>query len=511
MTVDTGLQQSLTPLSQILSVARAGSPSRAWALFVAEGWDRQTDDPKALTLKGRLLKDQAKALIDAPDRGERDRLYGEAAAAYAAAAEIRTDSYPLINAAALALLGGDPERSAELAAQVLALIESDPDEGENAYWREATRAEALLLMGHEEEARQSLADAIAKLPDAWEDHAATIGQFALILFEQGCNTGWLDQHRPPPSVHFSGMIRLQPDDSGTPEAIRQFIENEQPGFAYGALAAGSDLLFAQAFLDNKQHHRPAAELHVILPFPIEQFRELSVSPFGDQWLLKFDAVLGQAETVTILGLDDPPLTLAVEVADRMAMGQAVRNASNLQSSAKAMTVAGSDEQLSQQLAFWQISGRELIVVEGQRKPTAVGEFEPEETSKSMGTLIWINNGKIAALKDMLGGAVHLRAHKNGHWFTLDNQEKAFLLAIKITRTDQSDVQISMLHGIMDMDAPSIDLLQRAQTFASVSQSGVITTDKIGAMALTLINVGRSIEEIGELKTVWGSQPLWRIT
>jgi len=479
-------------------------------LFVAEGWDRETDDPKALTLKGRLLKDQAKAADGASQQPERDRLYGEAAAAYEAAAEIRTDSYPLINAAALALLGGDAKRASELASQVLVLIDNDPDEGENAYWRGATRSEALLLMSREAEAREALANAIAELPDAWEDHAATIGQFSLILVKQDRDAGWLDQHRPPPSVHFSGMIRLQENDATTPEAIRRFIETEQPGFAYGALAAGSDLLFAQAFLDNKAARKPAAELHVILPFPVEQFRELSVRPFGDAWLSKFDSVLEQAIKVDILGLDDPPLALAVEIADRMAMGQALRNASNLQSVAKAVTVAGTNEQLRPQLASWQNSGRELVVIEGQRKQTRVGEFEPEETRQRIGTLIWISNGEEETLSSLIGKDAQLNAYEKGHWFTSDNQEKAYLLATKIAQDGGTEIQVSMQHGIMDIEAPALDLLRRAETFASVSQAGVVATDQIGAMALTLTNAGQSIEEIGELKTVWGSQPLWRI-
>ena len=125
----------MTPLTQILSLARAGNPARAWALFHSSGWDERTDDPSALTLKGRLLKDQAKAA----DGAERVRLYGLAAEAYAAAAVLERDSYPMINAAALALLGGKPERARALAQETLGLLESDPEQGENAYWRAATR------------------------------------------------------------------------------------------------------------------------------------------------------------------------------------------------------------------------------------------------------------------------------------------------------------------------------------------------------------------------------------
>lgn len=473
---------------------------------MAEGWDQETSDPKALTLKGRLLKDQAKEAMGA----DRNRLYGEAAAAYIAAAEIRTDSYPLINAAALALLGGNPTRSAELAAQVLAMVDNNPEEGENAYWREATRAEALLLMGREDEAQRSLTEGIAQLPDAWEDHAATLGQFALILSEQKSDASWLDQYRPPSSVHFSGMIRLQENDNGVIQVIRNFIEQEQPGFAYGALAAGSDLVFAQAFLDHKHKYGSASQLHIILPFPVGQFRDLSVQPFGDDWLEKFDSVLEQAEKVDILGLDDPPLALAVEIADRMAMGQAVRNANNLQSTAKAVTVAGAGEALRRQLAFWRDSGKKLMVIEGKRKPTSVGEFASENTSHSVGTLIWISNGQETQINQLLDNVVSIQSHEKGHWFACDDQKQAYDLAALIVRSELPNVQVAMLYDIMDIAVPATSLLHRAEVLAGASQPGALVTDLAGAMSLTLIGCAQSIEEVGELMTVWGSQPLWRI-
>ena len=252
----------MTPHYQILSIARGGNSARAWALFLSLGWDERKDDPKALTLKGRLLKDQAKATQGA----DRVRLYGEAAEAYAAAAALERDSYPLINAAALALLGGKPERAHSLAQETLALLESGPDQGENAYWREATRAEALLLLGDDTGARAALADGIAQLPRAWEDHAATIGQFELILAEQGRDAGWLDRHRPPPSLYFSGIIGLDDKDEAIRQDIDAIIAREQPGFGFGALAAGADILIAEAL------HKAGAELHIILPYPVDRFR-----------------------------------------------------------------------------------------------------------------------------------------------------------------------------------------------------------------------------------------------
>jgi hypothetical protein len=124
----------MTSLNQILSIARAGNPARAWSLFHASGWVERTDDIKALTLKGRLLKDQAKAV----GGDERVRLYGLAAEAYAAAAKIEPASYPLINAATLAFLSGQTVLAKRLALDVLARLDADPRDAETAYWLAAT-------------------------------------------------------------------------------------------------------------------------------------------------------------------------------------------------------------------------------------------------------------------------------------------------------------------------------------------------------------------------------------
>jgi hypothetical protein len=497
-------------LPQILSLARTGSPVRAWSVFVDAGWDKVLDDPKALTLKGRLLKDQAKAASEPEQREQQVRLYGEAAQAYATAAEIRTDSYPLINAAALALLGGNAEQAAELASQVLALIDSDPNEGENAYWRRATRAEAMLLLGREDEAQAELANAIAQLPNAWEDHAATIGQFALILNAQGRSAEWLDQYRPPSSIHFSGMIRLSPSDFSASQAIEEFLQQEQPGFAYGALAAGSDLLFARAFLQHKARTKTLAELHVVLPYPAMQFRALSVTPFGPQWEEGFDKVMQAADTVTILGLDDPPPALAVEIADHYAMGRALRNANNLQSRAKAVTLAGHDENLRPQLQYWRDVGQELAIIYCQRQPSTQGSFAQQKSAQSLATLIWLGRGTKQIMERAKQAGVTLHPHKKGCWFIHHDIVTAYRLAKHIAGSTDDGQQIALLHAIMDVENPATELLSRAEALASASRSGAITTDNIGAMALTLTGAAQSIEEIGELKTIWGALPLWRI-
>lgn len=492
-------------LNQILSLARSGSPVRAWALFIDSGWDSAINNPKALTLKGRLLKNRAKASQMAGDTEQQMQLYEKAADAYCAAAAIQPDSYPMINAASLALLSGKPTRAAQIAEQVVTLIDNNLDEAENEYWRAATRCEALLLMNRETEARAALSDAIDQLPDAWEDHAATIAQIEMILLEQGRPVQWLDRHRPPTSIYFSGIMKLMNDDIAA--SIDDYMERERPAFAYGSLAAGGDILCAKAFLRYKKQYKPHAQLHIILPFPIDQFCELSVVPFGEHWVIDFEDILAEASSVHIMGLDDPPHEVAVELADQVAMGQALRNADILQSNAKALTIIGKGEAVRPQLLKWQELHNDVTIFETDRAPNGGGEFEQQDHNSSIKALIWLE-GEYTDFFGSAAGKNHDWNKKNGgHYAVLSNIEMAYDLVKDITR--DYAVQITMLYDIMD--DPSMENLQRAQSMARSSELGIITCDYASAMALKFGNIAHSIEEIGELKTIWGSQSLWALT
>lgn len=311
----------------ILSLARSGATSRAWDAFVAAGLDR-VKEIEVLTLKGRLLKDRAKQAAGA----ERAALFAQSGAAYAQAARLRPDSYPLINAAAMALFGGDGAASATIGRDVLTLIDGDRSQGETAYWREATRAEAFLLLGRTVDAQASLGAAIMRAPQAWEDHAATLRQFAAILSEQSEDAAWLDAHRPAPSVHFSGILGIDSDDAIAAAAIHTAIAEIAPGFGYGALAAGADIITAEALLAR------GAELHVVLPSNQAKFRQTSVAPYGQDWNARFDAVCAAAHSLTICNDGCETTRAGIALADYRAMGMAVAKASQLESHAIAMRI-----------------------------------------------------------------------------------------------------------------------------------------------------------------------------
>lgn len=306
-------------LLSIRALARAGATELAWQLFQEAGLDRVEDDDAVLTLRGRLLKDRALNLSGAARR----KAALAAADAYRAAAAIRTDTYPLINAATLSLIGGSREAAEAAAREVLALLDAGGGEPDTPYYMAATRAEALLLLQSPEEATAALAGAIQKAPEAWEDHASTLRQFRVILDALGLDAAWLDAYRPPRTLHFAG--RMGEDDQRLIHAIDCVLAQENVGFGYGSLAAGADIMTAERILAR------GAELHVVLPFDRTAFIDHSVRPYGADWCQRFDTVIAQAASVTEAGDGaEQAGAIAIELADEIAMGQAAMQALVLQ-------------------------------------------------------------------------------------------------------------------------------------------------------------------------------------
>lgn len=365
---------SITPLSAIIAYARAGAQDYAWRQFLAGGYDQLDNDAIALSVKGRLLKDRAIRSGGASQR----RLYLDSARAYAAAASLDEDVYPLINAATLSLLGGSADQSQRLAAIILHRIADGSDNSETPYYREATRAEALLLCGRDGDAQVAIGSALAIAPRAWEDHASTLRQFALILHARGEDAAWLDSLRPPRSVHFAGHLAVAADGPGHDAArseIDALLDQEKVGFGYGALAAGADIVIAEALIAR------GAELHVVLPGGIGGFRAQSVEPFGEAWRNRFEAVLEQADTVRSIPPREGPLTDAgIRLATEVAMGAALMNARRLATEAI-----------------------QLLVVDGEAAPVADGGGTAHAAT------VWNRNGhrqhRVTAPREGVAGAL----------------------------------------------------------------------------------------------------------
>ncbi|MEQ1551085.1 tetratricopeptide repeat-containing protein [Sphingorhabdus sp.] len=337
--------------ARILSLARSGATSQAWDIFVAAGLDRVDGDFDALTLKGRLLKDRARQTV----AHERTTMFDLARNAYEQAAALRQDSYPLINASAMALFAGDRVRSELLASKVLNLIESGADKGETPYWCEATRAEALLLLGRQADAAKSFQNAVEQAPTAWEDRAATLRQFALIAAQTNADVAWLDRFRPPAVLHYSGILGIAPDDQTAAKAIQATIEAIAPGFAFGALAAGADIIAAEYLVAS------GAELNVALPSDPSDFHLSSVAPFGADWEQRFGALLDNANSVAVCGSNKGTSAAGVMLAEYHAMGMVAELARQLETRAVALRIEPAGRPVLGDL--WLKSGREIHLVE----------------------------------------------------------------------------------------------------------------------------------------------------
>lgn len=354
----------MTPtLISITALARSGAEELAWRLFRSAGFDRVTEDPAVFALHGRLLKDRALALSGVARR----EAAAEAASAYAAAARLRPATYPLINAATLSLIAGEPGLALGLADEALALLENGGGEPDTPYYLEATRAEALLLRGETDAAKASFRAALALAPRAWEDHASTLRQFSTILAELGTDAAWLDACRPPRTLHYAGQMRIR-NDATQAEEIDAALEAANIGFGFGALAAGADMLIAERLLAR------GAELHVTLPGSRAAFLARSVEAYGAD-AARFEAILAQAASIReIAEADDAPPELLGELADELAMGGAVMRARQLQTSAAQLVV--SETRDGQPLApnsarlarIWSRTGRAQHLIEAGASP-----------------------------------------------------------------------------------------------------------------------------------------------
>jgi len=352
-------------LVSIIAHARSGALDRADRLFREAGLNEVADDAAVLSVKGRLLKDHALAAAG----WKRKSLYREAAQAYARAAEIGGASYPLINAATLSMLAGQQRQAQMLARRILTRI--DREVAETPYWRAATRAEAQLLLGRIEQAKASLREAIGLAPSAFEDHASTLRQLGLILDELDCSRAWLDSFRPPRSLHFAGHMAVSPARSALESEIRKIIEAERIGFGYGALAAGADIVIAEALLEG------GAELHLVLPAATAAFRNVSVASLGGNWARRFDAIIERAHSVRVIGKQSGSFSaLEITLAAEIAMGNAVMQAEFLMTEAvQLLILERKSGHLSAETAsgasakVWKKSGRRQYVLIAPRART----------------------------------------------------------------------------------------------------------------------------------------------
>ncbi len=297
--IEAGSEDFRFKYIQVLALARMGDGFQARERYDKYDFSASRDVDIA-ALGARLLKDEAwshsqgdaMALLAASDAY--DRIYSRTG-----------DTFPGVNAATLALLGGAQERARARATEVLAKL--DTPEG---YYACATKAEALLVCGRIDEACKEITKACAQPDAAMSARATTQRQFAVLAAHLELpavkREALLAPLKPPSVSMFCGHIMPGADraaEGALAESIGMALDAEGVRVAYGALASGADIIIAEQLLKR------GAELNVVLPFHQQDFIRESVLPAGESWIVRFNACLERAQTVTMATdmpyMDDP--------------------------------------------------------------------------------------------------------------------------------------------------------------------------------------------------------------
>ncbi|HXQ53187.1 MAG TPA: adenylate/guanylate cyclase domain-containing protein [Stellaceae bacterium] len=275
----------------VLCLARAGATDLAQRKYDEFGLSSAASDSEDVDALGaRLLKDEALAAT-----GEKRRLKAaEAADRYASIHERFHNYYPAINAATLRLVAGD-EATARTYARI-ALAELDG--GDEDYYSYATRIEALIVLDDIEGARALFPKALKANHGDQAALATTWRQLQLVLQLKNLDPKVIaPAFAPMKVVHFLGHI-IKPggrfkavDESQVRQRVAEYFDEQRVGAGFGSLAAGSDIIIAEELL------RHGASLHVVLPFEMEEFIDISVRPSGKEWVRRFEACLAAAATV----------------------------------------------------------------------------------------------------------------------------------------------------------------------------------------------------------------------
>lgn len=370
----------------VLALARSGALEFAEAEYRRFGLDKVKDDEDIMALGARLAKDFA---LSKANSGRRE--YGlRSANLYKAAFDATGGFYSGINAATMRFAADrDIERAGKAAQSILELLpETNNLNPEELYFIEATRAEAFLLQQDRHKAQQSLRLAVKHDPLNFTAHASTLRQFRMIESIVGKDTGWLEHFQPPAAVHFCGHLfggdtapqTLDPGQEAKLKIdISDIIQKNDIGFGFGALAAGADIIFAESLLEE------GGELNVHLPVSEEQFRKVSVAPYGDDMLARYEYCLANAKSVSILcDQAEWPDRKTNALNGKVAMGQAIMRAQHLSTLAQQIAVFDKDAALSQtavHIADWSYSGNITHIAPISLAPIAHSKNSPLRTDE----------------------------------------------------------------------------------------------------------------------------------
>jgi class 3 adenylate cyclase len=355
----------------VLALARAGATEEAARRFERYGLQGTAEEDIA-ALGARIAKDIA---LEATVNGRRAQTL-HARDLYQAIYARTGGYYAAINAATLSLVAGEPTQARELARAALEVLRRID---ERSYYATATEGEAHLLLGDEPAARAALDRAAMMHGGDYSSLATTRRQLRLVCALTGVDPGIIGILAGPGVAHFCGHRiaavgapgRFAAEaEQGVAERIEAELTRDTPRYAYGSLASGADIMWAEALLAR------GTELHIVLPFARDAFIQSSVASSGPAWVERFHRCLGAAFKVTY-ATDNAfvPDDALYRFAGELAMGLALLRARYLDADVRQLAVWDGNGDLGEagtalDIASWRATGQAVSVIAPGGSPSS---------------------------------------------------------------------------------------------------------------------------------------------
>ncbi len=280
-----------------LALAQMGSSTRAQAVLLPLV-EKGPPNRETLSILGRTYKDQWCATPG------NEQYLRQSFDCYNRAFEIEPpDFYPGINAATVAFLLREPEKAKALAKRVLEICQAQPED----YWRNATIAETLVILGDLDQAKQAYRDAVNAAGNNLHALSSTRKQARVLSRHLQGRPDLFDECFPIPKlVIFSGHMIDAPDrriprfplekENEIRDLLVKQLDTMNAGIGFSSAACGSDILFLEAMLSR------GGTVHIVLPWPADEFVKTSVDLDGKgTWNKRFENVISRAASVRVLG------------------------------------------------------------------------------------------------------------------------------------------------------------------------------------------------------------------
>ncbi|MFN3840156.1 MAG: TRAFs-binding domain-containing protein [Cyclobacteriaceae bacterium] len=201
--------------------------------------------------------------------------------------------YTGINAASMSAMVMQAGKSKEIAREIIQIIDSSTDD----FWELATLGEAYMLLKDRATSIEFYIKARKAAGTDWGKITSVYNQLWLLNHYMPVSSEVMKIFNPPGVVAFIGHMVDHPErqsprfpavlEPKIKEAIRNTVRTMNAKIGFCSLACGGDILFAESIAEEE------GEVNLFLPFAIDDFIEVSVRFAGQQWVERFNALIGK--------------------------------------------------------------------------------------------------------------------------------------------------------------------------------------------------------------------------